>query len=91
MYQPIAEELVSDRYKSSNDSDIPMELTLVNSNHERDVFLDSFLSKNLNRDKLPEKDSIREKIKYKRHQLELASKHLKKEQKKSELRIIVTK
>jgi hypothetical protein len=78
MYEPIGEEFID----SSEDKKMDHSSIQLNTNEEREVFVDSFLSKYLGEDKLREKDSLREKIKYKRQQLDLATKHLKLEARK---------
>ena len=78
MYEPIGEEFID----SSDDKRMDHSSTQLNTNEEREMFADSFLTKFLGEDKLREKDSIREKIKYKRQQLDLATKHIKLEARK---------
>jgi ribonuclease P protein subunit POP4 len=56
----------------------------VNQIEERDRFVDKFLTDYLNPEKVREKDSLREKIKFKHHQLETASKQIRKELKAKE-------
>jgi RNase P/RNase MRP subunit p29 len=51
---------------------------LMKSSEKREKFVDNFLSEYLNSDRLKEKDTLRGKIKYKHHQLEVASKALRK-------------
>ena len=77
MYEPIDQEFLN----SENKNATPMPSASL-TNEEREVFADSFLTKYLGEDKLREKDSLREKIKFKKQQLELATKHLKKAKKK---------
>jgi ribonuclease P protein subunit POP4 len=48
---------------------------------DREIFVDRLLSTMLNEEKLKEKDSIADKLKYKKHQLEVASKQLRREAK----------
>ena len=74
MYEPIDQELLD---SSHQPNDAPMPSSSL-TNEERDFFTDAFLSKYLGEDKLREKDSLRDKIKFKKHQLDLATKHLKK-------------
>ena len=78
MYEPIDQQFL-DTPREQNDAKIP---STSLTNEERDYITDSFLSKYLGEDKLKEKDSLRDKIKFKKHQLELATKHLKKAKQK---------
>ena len=78
MYEPIDAEFLD---SSHEQSDAPMPAAFL-SNEEREMFTDKFLSKYLGEAKLREKDSLRDKIKYKKHQLELATKHMRAEEKK---------
>jgi ribonuclease P protein subunit POP4 len=48
---------------------------------DRDIFVDQLLTSLLGEEKLKEKNSIAEKLKYKKHQLDVASKQLRKEAK----------
>lgn len=72
-------------YESIKDEALPStddkSLDVGNSNSDRDIFVDSLLQGLLGDEKLKQKDSLAEKIKYKRHQLETASKHLKRQEK----------
>jgi RNase P/RNase MRP subunit p29 len=76
MYEPIDQEFINESEAK------PKTSHAVNSSEEREKFLDDLLTTHLNESKLREKDSIIEKLKYKKHQLEVASKQLKKENKK---------
>ena len=74
MYEPIDQEFL---VQSHEPSDVKLPSSSF-TNEERDFITDSLLSKYLGEDKLKEKDSLRDKIKFKKHQLELATKHLRK-------------
>lgn len=74
MYKPIDPEFLS-----AEQDEPPIS---VNSTEDREKFLDDLLKSNLNESKQREKDSLREKIKFKKHPLEDATKQLRKEEKK---------
>ena len=78
MYEPIDQEFINDSSSGIQSSTSQT----VNTTEEREKFLDELLTSHLNESKLREKDSIIEKLKYKKHQLEVASKQLKNENKK---------
>jgi ribonuclease P protein subunit POP4 len=80
MYEPINQEFLN----SSQHDDCPMPPSACLTNEEREAFADSFLSKYLGEEKMREKDSLRDKIKFKRQQLELATKHLRIQAKKKQ-------
>jgi RNase P/RNase MRP subunit p29 len=79
MYEQIGSEFLESSRLADSESISNM---IVTSIDDREKFLDSFLSEYLNDEKVREKDSLREKLKYKRHQLEIASKQMRKEEKK---------
>lgn len=68
MYEPLADGSTSNPSIEFNDT-----------NEERHKILDKFLSENLKPEKLKEKQVLCEKLKYRRHQLEVATKELKDE------------
>ena len=74
MYEPIDSEFVPETETIENPN--------VNTTDEREKFVDNFLASNLNETKQREKETIKEKLKFKKHQLDVASKQLRKENKK---------
>jgi len=78
MYEPIDQEFLTTEGNQTN----AQTSQPVNTAEEREKFLEDLLTSHLNESKLREKDSIKEKLKYKKHQLEVASKQLKNENKK---------
>lgn len=75
MYEQIDSEFLPNDLTDTNSS-------LVNTNEGRDKFVNELLISNLNESKLREKETIKEKIKFKKHPLDVASKQLKKEEQK---------
>ncbi len=55
---------------------------MATTSDDREKFLDTFLSEYLNSEKIREKASLRDKLKYKHHQLELAAKQMRIAEKK---------
>jgi ribonuclease P protein subunit POP4 len=82
MYEPIGSEFLITKCSESQKDD-QMDSNMI-SCENREQLLDGFLSEYLNTEKIREKDSLVEKLKYRHHQLELASKQMKKEKKKKE-------
>lgn len=76
MYRTIDDEFVDNRAPKSEANESTLSL---NTNQEREVFTTSLLGKFLNEKKLKEIESITDRIKYKRHLIELSTKELKKE------------
>lgn len=81
MYEPIGSEFLTKSSESQKDE--KMDATIL-SCENREKFLGGMLSEYLNSEKIREKESLVEKLKYRHHQLELASKQMKKEKKKRE-------
>jgi RNase P/RNase MRP subunit p29 len=79
MYEPIDKEFVETVNDTNNEKNVAKKSSDLNENEDRDRFVDEFLSKYLGNEKLREKNSLREKIKHKRQQIELASKHIRKD------------
>ena len=77
MYEPIDPYMIC---KVQNTAASTSQIN-IQSNEDRDIFVDSLLTNLLSVEKVREKDSLAEKIKYKKHQLELASKQIKKAEK----------
>lgn len=78
MYQPIDDEFI----ETSGSNRSVGEGSLVNTVQQREVFATSLLSKFLNEKKLKDIESIADRIKYKRHQIDTTIKSLNKEKKK---------
>lgn len=76
MYRTIDDEFVDNRAPKSEANESALSLS---TNQEREVFTTSILGKFLNEKKLKEIESITDRIKYKRHLIELSTKELKKE------------
>jgi ribonuclease P protein subunit POP4 len=72
MYEPLPDE-------SLKSQDNAATIEYANSHEQRHNFLDKFLSGHLKPEKQKERQTLCEKIKYKKHQLEIASKQLKEE------------
>jgi RNase P/RNase MRP subunit p29 len=66
MYSAIGAEFVSGSQPSA----------MATTSDDREKFLDTFLAEYLNTEKVRERASLREKLKYKHHQLELAAKQM---------------
>lgn len=79
MYEPINKEFVDTVNDIENQTNVAKKSSDLNENEDRDRFVDEFLTKYLGNEKLREKNSLREKIKHKRQQIELASKHIQKD------------
>lgn len=77
MYEQIDKEFVDGKTISN----INTQSLSLNTNEDRDIFVDALLTNFLGDEKIKEKESLAVKIKYKRHQLEMNTKHLKKEDK----------
>merc|ERR1719468_738938 len=71
---------ISSDFLDSKTSDISDQV--VKNPDDREKFLDGILSEYLNTEKLREKHSLREKLKYRHHQLEIAAKQMRKDEKK---------
>jgi ribonuclease P protein subunit POP4 len=86
MYEPLnsklldelADKKVPKRMVSISTSSRPLNMDV---HEDRDIFVDQLLTSLLGEEKLKEKSAIADKLKYKKHQLEVASKQMRKEAK----------
>lgn len=85
MYQSLGEEFFHKRPSCSQENNDGANVSLT-TNQEREIFTTSILNKFLNEKKLKEIDSLTDKIKYKRHLLDMSTKEIKKEANKSKLK-----
>jgi RNase P/RNase MRP subunit p29 len=75
MYEPMDCEFFNDQQTSTSTK-------TLTSNDDREKFVDSLLANYLTDEKMREKSQLRDKLKFKRHQLDTASKQIRKEKKR---------
>jgi ribonuclease P protein subunit POP4 len=80
MYDQLSEDFFCDQAESNAEHSQKRPLN-VDQNADRDIFVESLLTDLLGEEKQREKSSLVEKIKYKKHQLDLSSKQIRKEAK----------